>query len=161
MKLEYDRTKIIVYYSIIYYEIIFQTPQETSQLPQVTTRSIQSEVGNLYTTSPVRRTVYQSVPTGGTEKDIHYTPTQQETACLPQDLTTALVLPDFDVLHLILLNRMAIIADGLLSKLKVGITTLSIINILKIAGFTAIFALLHLRMFSPRLGFARPQLEVY
>lgn len=75
-------------------------------------------------TSPVRRTVYQSVPTGGTEKDIH-TDTQKETAYLPQDLTTTAVLPYFDVMHLMLLNHLPSIAEGLLSKLKVGITALS------------------------------------
>lgn len=48
--------------------VFFQTLQESSQLLQVTTRSTQSYGGNLYTTSHVRRTVYQSVPTDGTEK---------------------------------------------------------------------------------------------
>lgn len=55
--------------------------------------------------------MYQSVPTRGTEKDIH-TDTQQETACLPQDITTTAILPDFDVVHLMLLNHVTIIADG-------------------------------------------------
>lgn len=55
--------------------------------------------------------MYQSVPTGGTKKDI-YTPTQEETACLPQDITTTAILPDFDVVHLMLLNHITIIADG-------------------------------------------------
>lgn len=101
MKLEYDRTKIIVYYLIIYYEIIFQTLQETSQLPQVTTRSTQSNMENLYTTSSVRRTVYQSVRTGGTEKDIHI-PSQKETVCLLEKLTTSKIHTDFNVVHLMI-----------------------------------------------------------
>lgn len=58
-------------------------------------------MANLYMILSVRRTVYQSVPTGGTEKDIH-TPTQQETTCLLRDPSTTMVLTNFDVSHQIL-----------------------------------------------------------
>lgn len=42
--------------------------------------------------------MYQSVPTGGTEKDID-TSTQQETTCLLRDPSAAMVLTNFDVSH--------------------------------------------------------------
>lgn len=76
----------------------FQIHQKSSQLIKVTVLSTQNEMVNLYTTSPVRRTVYQSVPTGGTWKDIH-TYTQEETACLLRNLSPTVVLTNFNVLR--------------------------------------------------------------
>lgn len=78
----------------------FQIHQKSSQLIKVTVLSTQNEMVNLYTTSPVRRTVYQSVPTRGTENDIHIqSGTQQETACLLRNLSPTVVLTNFNVLR--------------------------------------------------------------
>lgn len=79
----------------------FQTHQELSQLLLVTTRFIQKETDNPYTTSPVRLTVNQSAPTDGTEKDIN-SDTQKETDCLLRKLTTMEELQDFIVLQQII-----------------------------------------------------------
>lgn len=76
----------------------FQIHQKSSQLIKVTVLSTQNEMVNLYTTSPVRRTVYQSVPTRGTENDIQ-SGTQQETACLLRNLSPTVVLTNFNVLR--------------------------------------------------------------
>lgn len=76
----------------------FQTHPELSQLLQVTTRFSQNEADNLYTTSPVRLTVNQSVPTAGTEKEID-SDTQKETDCLLRKLTTMEELQDFIVMQ--------------------------------------------------------------
>lgn len=86
--------------------VFFQTLQESSQLLQVTTRSTQNCMGNLYTTSPVRRTVYQSVPTDGTEKEPEkkinmYT--RLEAACLLRSLMITMIITDFNALRQMIL----------------------------------------------------------
>lgn len=81
----------------------FQTHRGLSQLLQVTTSFTQNEADNPYNTSPVRRTVNQSVPTAGTETEI-YSDTQQETDCLLRKLTTTQELPDFIVMQQIILD---------------------------------------------------------
>lgn len=91
----------------------FQTHQDASQFLQVMTRFTQNNMVNLYATSHVRRTVYQSVPTSGTEKDI-YTPTQQETTCLLQNLLTSCVygLTNFYVERQISIYAVTATVDG-------------------------------------------------
>lgn len=99
--------------------VFFQTLQETSQLLQVTTRSTQNCMGNLYTTSPVRRTVYQSVPTDGTEKEPEKkTYTRMEAACLLRSLIITMIITDFDALRQMILIHIvqSITVNGSLSR---------------------------------------------
>lgn len=106
-----NKTDYCVLFKCKCYEINFQTLQEASQLLQVTTRSTQNEMVNLYKISHARRTVYQSVPTSGTEKDTdRYTCIRQEAACLLDKLTLTKVLTDFDVLRLIISDPITV--DG-------------------------------------------------
>lgn len=94
------------------FQLYVQILQEASRFLQVMTGSTQSEAGNLYTKSPVRRTVYQYVPTRGTEKDPEKeTYTRQEAACLLRHPSTTQVLTDFNVVHL-MISEHTVTVDG-------------------------------------------------